>query len=127
MRKAIITLLLAATCVAPAFADEREYYSALEAFNTTNASSGMSCQYMRQFANENPLLTAAEGENTHYSMLAYYSLNCFKDVEMETNFAHLPAEIPNMLFKSSCPHITKAPLNPKEIHESCLAALIPRH
>jgi len=125
MKKAIIALLLAALCARPAIANEREYYAALEAFQTTNASSGMSCQSMGRYANEDPILTAAEGENTHYSMLAYYSLHCFENVELETNFAHLPAEIPMILFKSSCPHISKAPLEAKEIHENCSAALIP--
>jgi hypothetical protein len=104
MKKMILALLLAALCARPALANEREYYAALAAFQTTNASDGMSCQSMIRFVNS-PVEARIGMGTGYYNILAFDSLNCVSDVEEETNNATLPAKAPMMLFMSSCAHI----------------------
>src|ERR1700677_952794 len=96
MKKMILVLILAATCTVPALADEKEYYSALAAFQMTSASSDYWCQQMIGFANS-PV-------QADYMAVAFSSLKCYHQVQAEAG-GELPEAIPRAVFISTCPHL----------------------
>ena len=83
---------------------ESTYYSNLEAFQTTNASSGANCQEMLRTANmiaSTPQLRRPANVPRYFGTLALDAGMCLDDVRAETRDS-LPARIPKSFLVIAC-------------------------
>jgi len=85
---------------------EHTWYSNLEAFNTTAASNGPSCQTMIRQANMMASYPAIATNPVGFQLLAVDAALCLRAVRMETP-DELPARIPKYYFVGAC-RITRA-------------------